>query len=446
MGRYRLSGRLGAGGMGEVFFGLTPGGRPVAVKLIHQVHATNPEFRRRFQSEIEAARKVNGLHTAGVVDADPAAEPPWMVTAFIAGPSLERALAEHGPFPDATLRVLGAGIAEALEAIHEAGLIHRDLKPSNILLGADGPRVIDFGIARATDASQATAMAGTPGFMSPEILTGESLTPAADIFAFGLVLAHAAGVRPFGEGPQPALSYRIVHQEPSLTGLEHGLGEIIGRCLAKDPAERPTPAELLQELAPPMLGGSWLPAPVQTMIDQQAPRMPSATPQNAADVDSEGPGLGTPAPAVPERVADVGPPNPGQDGPRNSPPARPRKPAPANPQRPREMAGPPATQRSRSGGLQGREWQFRVLSLLAIVVLVPSLAMLITGAAEGVQRVQGGCSLFAARANAAEAAGPTAPVRAACGESNSAAEILLGVLGLGIGVSLAVGARNRRRP
>ncbi|TYK51162.1 protein kinase [Actinomadura decatromicini] len=440
--------------MGEVFFGLTPGGRPVAVKLIHQVHATNPEFRRRFRSEIEAARKVNGLHTAGVVDADPAADPPWMVTAFIAGPSLERALAEHGPFPDATLRVLGAGIAEALEAIHEAGLIHRDLKPSNILLGADGPRVIDFGIARATDASQATAMAGTPGFMSPEILTGESLTPAADIFAFGLVLAHAAGVRPFGEGPQPALSYRIVHQEPSLAGLEHGLGEIIGRCLAKSPTARPTPAQLLQELAPSILGGSWLPAPVQTMIDQQAPKMPSEMPRNSADAVAGSPALASPAPVVPERVVEAGSPNPGHAEPRKSPPARaesrkspsarPRKPAPKNPQRARGTAGPPVAQRPQSG--QGKEWRFRVLSLLAIVVLVPSLAMLVLGAAEGVQQVQGGCSLFAARANAAEAAGPTAPPLAACAESNSAAEILLGVLGLGIGVSLAVGARNRRQP
>ncbi|WP_255220373.1 serine/threonine-protein kinase [Actinomadura chibensis] len=444
MGRYRLSGRLGAGGMGEVFFGLTPGGRPVAVKLIHQVHAANPEFRRRFQSEIEAARKVNGLHTAGVVDADPAADPPWMVTAFIPGPSLERALAEHGPFPDATLRVLGAGIAEALEAIHEAGLIHRDLKPSNILLGADGPRVIDFGIARATDASQATAMAGTPGFMSPEILTGESLTPAADIFAFGLVLAHAAGVRPFGEGPQPALSYRIVHQEPSLAGLEHGLGEIIGRCLAKSPAERPTPAQLLQELAPPMLGGSWLPAPVQTMIDQQVSVLPSAPLRNSADAVPGGSGLGSPAPAVLGRVADVGSPNPVQVGPRNFPPARPQKPVPGNnPQKARGVAGSPVAQRPRSGGIQGREWQFRVLSLLAIVVLVPSLAMLVIGAAEG---AQGGCSLFAARANAAEAGRPTAPGLAACDESNSTAEILLGVIGLGIGVSLAIGARNRRQP
>ncbi|TMR91880.1 serine/threonine-protein kinase [Nonomuraea basaltis] len=389
VGKYRLLGRLGVGGMGEVFFGLTPGRRPVAVKLIHQVHAANLEFRRRFRLEIEAARKVNGLHTAGVVDADPAADPPWMVTAFIAGPSLQRALAEHGPFPDVTLRVLGAGIAEALEAIHEAGLIHRDLKPSNILLAADGPRVIDFGIARATDASQTTAMVGTPGFMSPEMLTGEPLTPASDIFAFGLVLAHAAGVHPFGEGPQQALSYRIIHLEPRLAGLEQGLGELIARCLAKDSTQRPTPTQVLQALAPPMMGSSWLPAPVQNMVDQQT-RLEPSTPQDSAEV-------------------------PGRTAPHSLHPA-------AQPTR--------------------RTWPPRFLSLLAAAVLVPSLALLVLGS----QGQSGGCSLFAASANAAVLSQHRITALAEdCDKTIPRAAFLLGTIGTALSATLAVRALRRHR-
>ena len=397
VGKYRLSGRLGAGGMGEVFFGLTPGRRPVAVKVIHQVHAANPEFRRRFRLEIEAARKVNGLHTAGVVDADPAADPPWMVTAFIAGSSLERALAEHGRLPDDTLRVLGAGIAEALEAIHDAGLIHRDLKPSNILLAADGPRVIDFGIARATDVSQTTALVGTPGFMSPEVLTGEPLTPASDIFAFGLVLAHAAGVRPFGEGPQQALSYRIVHQEPDLAGLEHGLGELIARCLAKDPAQRPTPAQILQALAPPIVGGSWLPASVQTMVDQQAPLAPPG-PQSPADVP------GRTAPQLPTSHLTARPPR-----------------------------------RTRSPWL---------LPLLAATVLIPSLVFLALGISQSQGHFWGRyCSLFPTGMSAAVPNQHRASVLAAevCRETIPRTEFLLGVVGVALSGSLIVIAIRRHR-
>ncbi|GAA4636848.1 hypothetical protein GCM10023196_088230 [Actinoallomurus vinaceus] len=283
-----LSARLGAGGMGEVFFGRSPGGRPVAVKLVHPVYAADGEFRRRFKREVEAARTVGGFHTAPVVDADPDADRPWMVTAYVAGPSLAEALAEHGPLPAVTLRTLGAGLADALKAIHKEGLIHRDLKPSNILLAADGPRVIDFGIARAVDASGATARVGTPGFMSPELLTGQPLTPACDVFALGLVLAHAAGVRPFGEGPVEALNYRIVHQDPDLTGLDGGLADVVHACLAKDPAGRPTPAALIGLLSDGGEPGPWLPGDLQTMVATRlapasepptgGPRTPSHTP------------------------------------------------------------------------------------------------------------------------------------------------------------------------
>jgi serine/threonine protein kinase len=283
VGDYVLSARLGAGGMGEVFFGRSPAGRPVAVKLVHPVYAADGEFRRRFKLEVAAARRVGGFHTAPVVAADPDAERPWMVTAYVAGPSLAEALAKHGPLPAATLRRLGAGLAEALQAIHKEGLIHRDLKPSNILLAADGPRVIDFGIARAVDGSGATALAGTPGFMSPEVLTGRALTPACDVFALGLILAHAAGVRPFGEGPADAVNYRIVHQDPDLTGLDRDLAALVHRCLAKDPAGRPAPAALIGVLSDGGDTHAWLPGDIQTMVTRHHVPTAPALPQNTFD-------------------------------------------------------------------------------------------------------------------------------------------------------------------
>src|SRR5215510_9669293 len=218
VGDYVLAGRLGAGGMGEVFFGRSRAGRPVAVKVIYPVFANDAGFRRRFRLEVEAGRKVGGFHAAQVVDADPDAERPWMVTAYVAGPSLEQVLREHLALPMDSVKVLGAGVAEALGAIHAVGLIHRDLKPSNILLAEDGPHVIDFGVARAVDASGITARSGTAGFMAPEVLLGRPLTPACDVFALGVVLAVATGIRPFGAGPPEAVSYRVVHEEPDLSG------------------------------------------------------------------------------------------------------------------------------------------------------------------------------------------------------------------------------------
>ena len=252
--------------MGEVFFGRSPAGRPVAVKLIYPVFADDVEFRRRFRMEVEAGRKVGGFHAAQVVDADPDAERPWMVTAFVAGPSLEQILSEQQALPVDGARVLGAGVAEALGAIHAAGLIHRDLKPSNILLAEDGPHVIDFGIARAIDASGVTGRSGTTGFMAPEALSGRPLTSACDVFALGMVLAYAVGIRPFGIGLPEAIAYRIVYEEPDLNGLDPQLREVVAACLAKEPSERPTPAQILELLADPDLPSQWLARPGQTVI------------------------------------------------------------------------------------------------------------------------------------------------------------------------------------
>lgn len=277
IGHYVLVGRLGAGGMAEVFFGRSRAGRPVAVKLIYPVFANDAGFRRRFRLEVEASRKVGGFHAAQVIDADPDAERPWMVTAYVAGPSLEQVLREYQALPPDSVRVLGAGVAEALAAIHAAGVIHRDLKPSNILLAEDGPHVIDFGIARAIDAAGITARSGTAGFMAPEVLLGGPLTPACDVFALGMVLAFAIGIRPFGEGPTEAVSYRVVHEEPELGDLEPPLGELIAACLAKDPGTRPAATTILDLLAGPDLPEQWLPPPLQTMITSyEPPRKPTS--------------------------------------------------------------------------------------------------------------------------------------------------------------------------
>src|SRR6516165_6276853 len=271
VGHYVLLGRLGSGGMGEVFFGRSRAGRPVAVKLIYPLLANDAEFRRRFRLEVEAGRKVGGFHAAQVVDADPDAERPWMVTAFIAGPSLEQILTEHQALPLDSVRMLGAGVAEALGAIHAAGLIHRDLKPSNILLAEDGPHVIDFGVARAIDGSGVTARSGTPGFMAPEVLLGQPLTSACDVFALGMVLAYAAGTRPFGLGQAEAIAYRVVHEEPNLSGLDPQIRDVVAACLAKEPADRPTPAAILELLADPDPPGQWLLPPLQTAITTSQP-------------------------------------------------------------------------------------------------------------------------------------------------------------------------------
>ena len=271
IGDYLLSGRLGAGGMGEVFFGRSPGGRAVAVKLVYPLFANDAEFRRRFSLEVEAGRKVGGFHTAQVVDADPGADRPWMVTAYVAGPSLNQVLADYRTLPLRSVRVLGAGLAEALVAIHAAGIVHRDLKPSNILLADDGPRVIDFGIARAIDASGITARPGTPGFIAPEVLTKRPITSACDVFALGVVLAFAGGIRPFGEGPPEAIDYRVVHEEPDLRGLDPLIRGLVAECLAKNPADRPTPAQILERLAGQGSSAPWLPEPVHDMIIACAP-------------------------------------------------------------------------------------------------------------------------------------------------------------------------------
>ncbi len=252
VGRYRLLARLGQGGMGRVYLARSPGGRAVAVKVVRQALLRDEGFRRRFVREVAAARRVTGFFTAAVVDADPEGDPAWLATEYVPGLSLQEAVARHGVWPQEAVRGLGAALAEALAAVHAADLVHRDLKPSNVLLAPDGPRVIDFGISAAvgdTALTRTGTVIGTPGFIPPEQLRHESSGPAGDVFALGAVLAYAAaGVGPFGGGASHAVNYRVVHEDPDLRGLAPALADVVARCLAKDPAERPTVAWLLDEL------------------------------------------------------------------------------------------------------------------------------------------------------------------------------------------------------
>ncbi|MFF1913143.1 serine/threonine-protein kinase [Streptomyces sp. NPDC058239] len=246
---YRLAAKLGAGGMGKVYLSYTPGGRPVAIKVIRPEFGEDPEFRRRFAQEVQSAQRVQGLFTAPVIDADTDGAQPWLATAYVPGPSLADAVAAHGALPAEAVLLLIAGMAEALHVIHGAGIVHRDLKPSNVLLAADGPRVIDFGIAYAADATSLTGSGvtiGTPSFMAPEQAAGRRVTPATDIFALGQVAAYAATGSPaFGEGTSHGVLYRIVHEEPDLTAVPEKLVELVTRCLAKDPEARPSIAEII---------------------------------------------------------------------------------------------------------------------------------------------------------------------------------------------------------
>jgi len=253
IGEYRLRAQLGAGGMGRVYLGLSPAGRAVAVKVVNPDLAGDAEFLHRFGQEVAAARAVSGIYTAPVVASGLNESPPWLATAFVPGPSLDQVVSEHGPLPEPALWPLLAGLTEALAAIHACGVVHRDLKPANVLLAADGPRVIDFGISRATDGTVLTAAGvvfGTPGFMSPEQAEGKPAGPASDIFALGCVITYAAtGAGPFGTGTAAAVLYRVVHAEGALDRVPPALREILSGCLAKDPAARPTPAALAAAVA-----------------------------------------------------------------------------------------------------------------------------------------------------------------------------------------------------
>ncbi|MEV7416783.1 bifunctional serine/threonine-protein kinase/ABC transporter substrate-binding protein [Streptomyces sp. NPDC089919] len=275
VGGYRLLGRLGAGGMGTVYLARGPGGSLTALKVITAGHARDPGFRQRFRREAEAARGLRGRWLVPVLAADPGAPQPWLATPYVPGPSLAEAVAGYGPLPVAAVRLLGARLAEALAEVHAAGLVHRDVKPGNVLLALDGPRLIDFGIARAAGATTLTAadaVVGTPGYLAPEqARAGGAAGPPADVFALGCLLAFAAGgAPPFGAGHPAGVVFRTVHEEPELDGVPEELRSAVAACLAKEPEARPTPGELRALLGPDPGEGPWLPPALLRSIAARA--------------------------------------------------------------------------------------------------------------------------------------------------------------------------------
>ncbi|MFB7632875.1 PQQ-binding-like beta-propeller repeat protein [Streptomyces sp. NPDC056149] len=309
-GHYRLESRLGSGGMGVVHLARSSSGLLLAVKVVHADFAQDPEFRGRFRQEVMAARRVSGAFTAPVVDADPDAERPWMATLHIAGPTLSEHVKRNGPLTPTEVRQLGAGLAEALRDIHRAGVVHRDLKPGNVLLSADGPKVIDFGISRPSDSEMRTEtgkLIGTPPFMAPEqFQRPREVGPAADVFALGSVLVHAAtGRGPFDSDSPYLVAYQVVHDEADLSGVPDELVGLIGGCLAKDPARRPTPDRLMQLLCTdaPMTvsadltpGGDAIPDTVPGDTRVPAPRQPLAA-ESAPPGTAPAPFRAEPAPS-----------------------------------------------------------------------------------------------------------------------------------------------------
>ncbi|MFW6691863.1 bifunctional serine/threonine-protein kinase/ABC transporter substrate-binding protein [Streptomyces sp. MAR4 CNX-425] len=278
IGGHRVLARLGAGGMGAVYLARTPGGALAAVKVIQAEHAADRAFRDRFRREVDAARRIAGRWAVPVVGADAESPEPWLATAYEPGPSLAEAVAEFGPLPVRSVRLLGVRLAEALADVHAAGLLHRDVKPGNVLLALDGPRLIDFGIVRVEGAGALTrsgVVVGTPGYLPPEQAREEKVGPAGDVFSLGCVLAYAScGVRPFGHGLPAGVMFRTVREPADLSEVPEELLEPLTACLAKDPARRPEPAELARWLGGDGVdGGDWLPPGPTRLIAERSARV-----------------------------------------------------------------------------------------------------------------------------------------------------------------------------
>ncbi|WBB60413.1 protein kinase [Streptomyces sp. WMMC500] len=284
VGSFRIHRRLGAGGMGVVYLGSDRRGQRVALKVIRPDLAEDQEFRSRFAREVSAARRIRGGCTARLVAADLDADRPWFATQYVPGPSLHDKVGDEGPLQAARVAAIGAALSEGLVAVHEAGVVHRDLKPSNILLSPKGPRIIDFGIAWATGASTLTHVGtavGSPGFLAPEQVRGQPVTPASDVFSLGATLAYATtGDSPFGQGSSEVMLYRVVHEEPLLDGVPDALAPLLRTCLAKTPDDRPSTLQLslrLKEIAAREAHGAGPePAPQRRTAAERTPPGPTA--------------------------------------------------------------------------------------------------------------------------------------------------------------------------
>jgi serine/threonine protein kinase len=316
VGNYQLTAVLGSGGMGRVYLGHSPSGRRVAIKVIRADLVQESDIRQRFAREVAASRAVSGFFTAGIVDADLDANPPWLVTTYIPGPSLSSAVAQVGPLPLASVRAIGAALAEALSAIHAAGLIHRDLKPGNILLASDGPRLIDFGISALSGSRTLTRLGtimGSPGYMSPEQVEGKAVGPPTDVFALGAVLVFAiTGSEPFGGDSIPSSMYKTVHAPPDLSHVPDELLPLVTSCLDKDPSRRPDLRTVLRECTSGqnlagMFAPGWLPAALTRDADPMGtvlPEAPPTTPAHVAEAPTA-PAHPAEAPTTPPHPAEV---------------------------------------------------------------------------------------------------------------------------------------------
>ncbi len=331
IGPFEVLGRLGAGGMGLVYLARSASGRRVAIKTVRTELAEDQLFRVRFTREVEAARAVSGFYTAAVVDADPRAAVPWLATAYVPAPSLEEIVNECGPLPAQAVRWLAAGVAEALQSIHGAGLVHRDLKPSNVLVVEDGPRVIDFGIASGVSNTRLTmtnVAVGTPAYMSPEqAKDSRSVTGASDVFSLGSMLVFAATGHPPFHGANPVETvFMLLREGPDLEGLPDELRPLIEACMQMDPTARPNPADLQAQLAPHLFGSgsddsgtasAWLPERAVSLIEARRGGRPARPPQNSG---RSGGGAGARPPVPPPPPHDpVVPPPPSQAAPVGAP-------------------------------------------------------------------------------------------------------------------------------
>lgn len=369
VGEFRLRARLGSGGMGRVYLGYSPAGRAVAIKVVREELADDPQFRRRFAREVESAKSVSGVYTAPVVAAGLDDDPPWFATAFVPGPSLADVVSKHGPLSEQSVWRLAAGLTEAIRAVHDAGLVHRDIKPANVLLAADGPHLIDFGISRAMDGTSLTAtgiVVGTPGYMSPEQAEGDPSGRPSDVFSLGALLAYAAtGRAPFGGGSAAAVLYRVVRGQADLEGVPERLRGFISSCLMTQASKRPELKALAASipLTADVGGGaaltSYWPSDIGEIIRTSQPELP------ASDGTKAMPGAGRtdPAPA-PARPSPVPP-----------PPARPPSPYPAAPgNRSAAVPGyPPAGYPARPSW-QGAATLMRIGAMLSLVNMVVGLA------------------------------------------------------------------------
>ncbi|GAB3500971.1 serine/threonine-protein kinase [Nocardiopsis coralliicola] len=359
-GEYSVVGRLGKGGQGVVYLGRDDDGNEVAIKVLNDQWSDDAELRKRFEKEVRAAQKVASFCTAAIHAAHLGNEPPYVVSEFVDGPSLQAAVARRGPRRGASLQRLAVNTATALVAIHRAGIIHRDFKPGNVLLGSDGPRVIDFGIARVDDgtATVTNSIVGTPSYMAPEQIEGAGITDKVDVFAWGCVMAFAStGNAPFGADSVHAVVHRVISAPPSLEGVPEEILPIVRDCLDKDPGRRPSAKELLMRLLghEPAEGASTDEVvregekAAETGVIQGGAFAPTTTPSGPQTPFPGAPlrAPGPPAPSGPQApFSGPQPPPYPQGGPMSGPQAGfgpmsgPQTPPPG-PQTPPPMMGPP---------------------------------------------------------------------------------------------------------